>query len=200
MLWFHFLITVVNFLFFFVCPSRVYGMEKLPEGAAILCPNHTTLRDPVYVALRLGYRHRIAFMAKAELFSNWFTKWFFGSIHAIPVKRGAGDLHAIKKCMEELKDNRKLVMFPEGTRVKEGEEVEAKAGAAMLAAKTKAPIIPVYIKNGKSFFKVVRLYIGDPIEVTVTDKKNAAEDYKRAATACMDAVKRMEKQYGASEK
>lgn len=200
MLWFKFLITVLNVIFVFFSPSRVYGMEKLPEGAAILCPNHTTFRDPLYVAMRLGYRHRMAFMAKAELFGNWFTKWFFGSIHAIPVKRGTGDLNAIKKSMEALKDGRKLVMFPEGTRVKEGEEVEAKAGAAMLAAKTNASIVPIYIKNGKTVFKVVRLYIGDPIEVKMTDKKNAAQDYKNAATACMAAVKQMEQQYGSTVK
>ena len=110
-MWFKFLVTVVNFLLLFVSPSKIHNVHKLPEGAAILCPNHTTLRDPIYVALRLGYRYKMAFMAKAELFGNWLTKWFFGSIHAIPVKRGAGDLNAIKKSMEALKEGRKLVIF-----------------------------------------------------------------------------------------
>ncbi len=194
-MWFTFLITVVKIALSFVSPSKVYNEENLPKGAAILCPNHTTLRDPLYVAVTLGYRHRLAFMAKAELFCNALTKWFFGSINAFPVKRGAGDLGAVKKSLEALKDGRKLIMFPEGTRVKEGEEVEAKAGAAMLAAKTGVPIIPIYIKNGNTFFKRVKLFIGEPITVTVTDKKTANDVYKTSATQCMTAIKELQNKY-----
>ncbi len=195
-MWFKFVITVVKAILLFFAPPKAYDTDKLPDGAAILCPNHTSMRDPVYVAVTLGYRHRMAFMGKAELFKNKLTNWFFTSINAFPVKRGAGDIGAVKKSMAALRDGQKLVMFPEGTRVKVGEEVEAKAGAAMLAAKTGAPIVPIYIQNGDKFFKRVRLYIGDPITVTVTDKETANDIYKGAAKECMASVRELQNRFG----
>ena len=162
---------------------RAEGVEKLPQGAAIICPNHTSLRDPLYMAVACGRNEPLRFMAKAEIWKSKFLGNLIASLGAFPVRRGEADLDAIRESMNILKTGQKLLVFPEGTRVTEGKDVEAKAGAAMLAAKTGAPIIPVAIVNGRKYFTPTRVIFGDPIQVT-----GRREQQRLAAAQVMKAI------------
>lgn len=165
-LWYRFVCAVCGFWFRIthhaVC---VEGRERLPEGAAILCPNHTSLRDPVYLAVACGGEMPLRFMAKAELFRVPVVNRVVKSLGAYPVRRGEADMDSIRESMSILRTGGKLLIFPEGTRVTAGKDVEAKAGAAFLAAHTGAPLVPVRIENARTYFRPVRVVFGEPIAV-----------------------------------
>ena len=165
---------------------RVHNRELLPEGGAVICPNHTALRDPLYVAVAMKPSVKMRYMAKAELFESRLLGWFLNSLGAFPVKRGTADIQAIRESIKSLNDGCKLVVFPEGTRVTEGKEAEAKGGAAMLAAKTGLPIVPTYISNGRTFFKRVDVVFGEPIYVG-----RPREEQRAAVDKVMTAIEEL---------
>lgn len=162
---------------------RTRHLERLPEGAAVICPNHTSLRDPGYLAIACGRKVKLRFMAKVELFRFKPLGALIRSLGAFPVKRGEADLNAIRMSQHILKDGGKLLVFPEGTRVTEGKDVEAKAGAALLAAKSGAPMVPVCIENGRTWFRRVTVTFGEPIFVV-----GRREEQREAAARMMDAI------------
>lgn len=141
----------------------VEGREKIPESGCILCPNHTHLLDPVHVAFSLGLREKPRFMAKAELFKNRIFGAVLRSVGAFPVQRGKADIQSIRESLKILGEGGKLLIFPEGTRVKEGEEVDAKAGAAFLASRANVPMVPMFIENSTKMFSIVKITVGDPV-------------------------------------
>lgn len=141
----------------------VEGRENLPEGGCIICPNHTSLLDPIHVAFALGHNQRPRFMAKAELFKNPLFAAIIRGLGAFPVQRGAADINSIRESLSILREGGKLMIFPEGTRVREGETADAKAGAAFLSSRAGVPMVPMYIQGSAKHFSIVRIRIGEPI-------------------------------------
>ena len=139
---------------------RVIGRENLPEGGCVVCPNHTQNSDPPIAATAISNRHKMMCMAKKELFAIKGLGPLITWLGAFPVDRSRADLTAIKTALKTVKDGKKLIIFPQGTRGA-GED-EAKDGAAMLAMKTKAPIVPMYISENKKFRSHVTVIIGKP--------------------------------------
>ena len=84
-------------------------------------------------------------MARDTLFKNPFFEKLIRSLNSFPVKRGEADLSAVKETLRRLKDQRAVLLFPEGTRTIDGRISEFKPGLALLAKKTNAPIVPVVI-------------------------------------------------------
>lgn len=133
---------IIMRLFFTFLGLKIEGADKLPEkGAAIVVSNHVSNWDPIVVGI--SFKRVIYFMAKAELFENRLSARFFTWLNAFPVKRGSADRNAIRKAISILEEGKVLGIFPEGTRNQTGENLEAQNGAAMLALKTGAPIVPV---------------------------------------------------------
>lgn len=119
---------------------RVLGRENVPDGPAILCCNHVSNLDPILVNF-MSPRF-LRFMAKAEMFATPLGEWFWLRVGAFPVKRGVADRAALSTAAEILEDGGILGVFPEGTRT-QGEGLgEAHQGAAFLAVRTGAPIVP----------------------------------------------------------
>ena len=150
-----------------VYPPKVAGRENIPESSAfILCANHISLRDPVLVATIV--KQPLHFMAKKELFETKF-KWFTAllkKLGAFPVSRGDGDLTAIRTSLSILKEGECLGIFGQGTRRKKGdtEEPPMNTGVAMLAVRSKAPVVPVYIQSPYKLFRRMCVFIGKPLE------------------------------------
>lgn len=141
---------------------KVHGKENMPkDGAVIVAMNHTSFWDGPLAAGCLP--RELAIMAKKELFKNPFIGALFRWAGAIPVSRGTGDIGAIKAALSALKSGKAFAIFPEGHRVKDGEEHVAKAGVAMLAERTGAPIVPVAISGKYRFFSKINVYIGKPV-------------------------------------
>ena len=159
-------------LFSIFHPTKIYGRENLKEGKAILSINHRSNWDIVLWLANNKMRFKI--LAKKELFSfkpfGAFLRWLGG----IEIDRSGNDINAIKNCMKALKDGKKLVVFPEGTRLKNEADIlgEIKSGLALIAIKTKTPIIPIWIERKPKIFRFSKYHIGEAFELeSFYDKK-----------------------------
>lgn len=144
-------------LFFFY---RVQGVEHVPlQGRVMVCCNHISNLDPPLLGCALP--RPIHFLAKAELFRNRWIGAFLKKIYAIPVKRGAADRKALRQAMQVLKEEKVFGIFPEGSRYTN----QAQKGAAVIALKTKTPIVPATIIGSYRLFRPIRIAFGSPIEI-----------------------------------
>ena len=140
---------------------RIKGRENIPEGGCVVCPNHVQLSDPPFAAVALGHKTPLRLMAKKELFEgNRLFAWLIAALGAFPIDRSGADITAIKTALGAVRAGRKLIIFPQGTRG--AGEGETKKGAAMLAVKTKAPVLPMYITENKGFRCKATVVIGKP--------------------------------------
>ncbi len=188
---YHLLYAIIFPFFQLFHPVRAIGRENIPEGAAIVCPNHTAMSDPFFAVFAFQRKYPLRTMAKAELMKVPFIGWILGKAGVFGVDRGNADVGAIKKAMKFLKEGNKLMMFPEGTRVEEGENVEAKTGAAMLATRLNVPIIPVYIPAKKRWFRPTTVVIGEPYHPKTAGKRATPEEYHAIAEDLMERVRRL---------
>lgn len=185
------LVTILAPIFRLLYRIKVTGIEQMPDGAAVVCCNHTSLLDPVLLALGLGARIPLCFMAKKELFQNRLFGGFLRAVHAFPVDRGNVELATIRHSIGLLKDGKKLGIFPEGRRILPDEEVDGtegvKTGVAMIAMRANAPIVPVYLTRRKRMFSKHSIIIGKPI---MPEKREGgtAENYQRIATEAFQAI------------
>ena len=188
--WFRFFYAIAWVIFAIVHPRKVIGWENIPQDACIICGNHTRYSDPIFIVLSMGRPNHPYIMGKAELLKIPVLGWILKKVGMIPVDRGKADVKAIKECMRVLKDGKKLLLFPEGTRVKEGEAQDAKNGAAMLAARTGVPIVPVYVPARLGWFKRTPVVFGEAYTPELPEgQKPTAEDYRRVADDLMGRIK-----------
>lgn len=172
---------------------KVRGLENVPEsGRCIICPNHTSNMDPVLLAVTL--KRQIYFMAKAELFKNKLLASFCRAFGAFPVERGKGDGQAINEAENVLKNGEQLGLFIEGTRSKTGDFLRPKTGCAMIAYKTKSPVVPVCITGAKEhkirFLRKTIISIGVPISVEELNIKNeTGKEFRDASRFIMEKIK-----------
>ncbi|MHB1391801.1 MAG: lysophospholipid acyltransferase family protein [Clostridia bacterium] len=166
---------------------RVTGSDNVPkDGGYIVCANHVGAIDPIFVGISL--RKRMYFMAKAELFKNIFLRALLNGLGVFPIKRGEADIKSIKTSLKLLGSGKVLGLFPEGTRNKTG-EIVAEPGIAMLAVKSKVPVLPVAIISNYKFFKRTRVVIGKPIELTeYHGRKLLNEDYHKISLDIMNII------------
>lgn len=152
---------------------RVEGQEHEPaSGPVIAAANHASAIDPPIVGIAL--KRRPAYMAKHELFTVPVLGPWLRSIGVFPVRRGEPDRRAIRKSLEVLNAGGVLVMFPEGTRSPDGRLRSPEPGAAMIALRTGAPVIPIAVINSHRIlpkgarrprFQQVTVRIGPPLAV-----------------------------------
>ena len=144
---------------------RVIGRRNTRiKGKAVVISNHLSMWDPLFIAVM--FRRQIYWMGKIELFKNKFLKIFFSLVKTFPVRRGEGDLPAIRHAFNVLRNNKLLGIFPEGTRVKGGDLRKFEPGTSMIALKNKAPVIPIYIKGEYKLFKRMTMIIGEPVQLS----------------------------------
>lgn len=126
------------------------GKERVPQqGRVILCSNHHRVTDPPILACVL--ERPVSFMAKSELFTDHgkLAAFFLRQFGAFPVKRDTADSTSVKTAVSLLEEERLVGIFPQGGCVAPGVPFRAKAGVAMLAQKTQAPVLPVWITYGE---------------------------------------------------
>jgi 1-acyl-sn-glycerol-3-phosphate acyltransferase len=165
-------------------PQRQRGRENIPEGACIVCANHSNYIDPILVAFAFGRRRFIHFMAKKELFRIPILGWIMRRCEAVSIDRGKNDINGIRDSLKYLKRGEKLLIFPEGTRVSDNDSVAAKNGAIRLASKLGVPILPVYVPRKKRVFCRIDIRIGEPYRITAA----AHEDFDKLSTELMDRI------------
>lgn len=191
------LVCIVRPFFYLVHPCRLIGREKLPDRGGLFCANHSSLSDPVCLIAALGPRPQLHPMAKAEFMRTPVLGWLLKKAGVFAVERGKSDVGAIKTAMKYLKNGESVLIFPEGTRIKDGvdkngNESEGKAGAAMLAVRTGVPLVPVYIPSKKRWFRFTNIVIGDPYYPETESKKGSAEEYQTIASDLMERIYALE--------
>lgn len=160
---------------------RVTGRERLPDqGAVLLCSTHKSNWDPVLIGC-FSIRE-VAFLAKEELFSLKWLGLLMHKLHAFPIRRGTGDRGALRTSLEILDQGEVLVMFPEGTRKLKGQLTELQPGAAMLALRSNAQIVPVVIRGHYLPFGRLRMQFGAPFQLDEQVKSLKGRDAINRAT------------------
>lgn len=160
---YRFIIRPLRFLLGFAHPRlRVKGRENIPEGACVLCANHASLTDPIWIVLAGKFPHVPRTMAKKELIDTPVIGKLVTMLGAFPVNRGTADLNAVKTAMRVLKEGEKLQIFPEGTRIRKGKKSEPHTGAVMIATRMNVPVVPVYITAKKHFLHPIDVVFGEP--------------------------------------
>ena len=176
---------LLHVLFF----MRVSGRENVPkEGGFFLCSNHSSYWDPV--VLGATSPRSTAYMAKEELFKPFLFGSLIKFLGAYPIKRGGGDIGAIRTAIEIVRGGGVTVIFPEGKRVKDPESREKiKNGIVKLAIQTKCPIQPVGINEKYRLFGGLRAVYGEPIYYSeYYGKKPSDEELDRLAAELMDKI------------
>jgi len=132
--------------------GRVYGAEQVPqEGPLVVVSNHASDFDPPILSSCMG--RPVAFMAKEELFRIPVLKQGIELYGAYPVKRGSADRSAIRSALNCLLEGWAVGLFLQGTRTPDARIPEPKLGAALIAAKAKAPLLPVSLWGTERIFK-----------------------------------------------
>lgn len=172
-----------------ICPCRVYGKKNFPDGAAIVCANHSSNFDPVMMAIYTGFpKNRMCFMSKAEILEIPVIGPMLRAAGVFPVRRGETDIEAIRTAMKYLKSGEKIMIFPEGTRVEADSYVAAKTGAVRIAAKLNVPILPVRLTSGKKAFHRNVMVIGEPYYIKAPADKN----YESLSEELLNKIRNLE--------
>ena len=146
---------------------EVRGRERIPRsGGLIVASNHISFWDPPLVGSAIT--REAHFLAKSELFSTPILGWVIRALNAIPIRRGVADMTGMARAIDVLRDGGALLMFPEGSRMRDGELHPARPGVGMLAVTGDVPIVPCFISGSNRPVKWlthrsrVRIWFGPP--------------------------------------
>ena len=166
-------------VFRFLFKGQTLGIRNLPKrGGVVVVSNHGSHLDPPILGHALG--RPVAFMAKSELFKVPILSFIITACGAYPVKRGSGDREAIRNASAQLNEGWATGVFLDGTRQENGRVNDPKPGAALLAARTGSPILPVAIVNSHRAFPKgsilprfipIHLRVGELIQPPKTKKR-----------------------------
>jgi 1-acyl-sn-glycerol-3-phosphate acyltransferase len=168
---------------------RARGLEHIPDGGFVLAANHTSNFDPWPLGIPFLPRRQLRFMAKAELF-NPILAPILRAGGAFKVRRGEGDVEAMRTAADLAREGEIVVMFPEGTRRKKGlrKKFEARphTGAARIALAAGVPLVPAAIAGTDRLSRLGRLRVayGAPIDVSDLD----GMETKSAATIATERL------------
>jgi 1-acyl-sn-glycerol-3-phosphate acyltransferase len=176
---------------------QVTGAEHVPStGPVILAANHRSFWDiPVHV---LASPRPIVFMAKQELYKGPITGWLWSSLGGFPVRRETADIRAIDTALALLERGEVVGVYPEGTRSRTGEMLPFLKGAAWLALRTGAPIVPCGLKGTErkgrgrrgQIRRKVRVAFGAPIVVVAeTDVRARREKADAITDGLLEAIR-----------
>lgn len=183
---------------------QVIGRENLIKGRGfILAPNHRSALDPVFIVLSDGYfwLHKMRIFAKKELFQGKpLLAWFLRQMGAVSVKNGREDLSTLDNTIQECRTGRGLLLFPEGTRSRDGRLLPPKSGAFVVADQAAVDMIPCRIlydtPDGRlKLFCRIRICFGKPIsaeQLALGEKRNMVKlrENKKMLTAAWEEMGR----------
>ncbi len=186
---------------------RTFGAENVPmNGGVILASNHASFLDPPLVGA--GLKRGINFLARESLFRFPIMGAVLRSWNVVPVDREGGGAKGLKNILDRLLNGAGIILFPEGTRTKDGQLQPARSGIGLTVIKSTAPVVPVrvfgtfaaYGRNHK-FPRPHRLVVkyGRPMnfealraEAKTCDKMRLKAIYQQVADEIMAAIARLE--------
>ena len=175
------------------------NLKKVRTSGCIIAPNHVSAIDPVFVVITRFWGRRMVVFAKKELFEiNAFLSWFFRCAGAVCVRGTKEEVAVIDRTVEACKNGRTLLIFPEGTREKEGKLLPPKSGLFVIAAGAGVDVVPCRIlydtPDGKMhLFCKVRVIYGEPMPAAQFAMEGRRDTKKLRANkqALLDAWEKM---------
>ena len=186
---------------------RVFGAENVPlQGGVILASNHASFLDPPLVGC--GLKREINYLARESLFRFPGIGALLRSWNAVPVDRDGGGAKGLKIILDRLLNGAGIILFPEGTRTKDGNLQPARSGIGLTVIKSQAPVVPVRVFGTFEAYgrkhkfprphRVVVKY-GKPMnfdtlraESKSCDKTRLKEIYLQVANEIMAAIAKLE--------
>lgn len=145
------------------------NLKKVRTSGCIIAPNHVSAIDPVFVVITRFWGRRMVVFAKKELFEiNVLLTWFFRWMGALCVRGTREELDVIDQTVAACRNGGTLLIFPEGTREKEGKLLQPKSGLFVIAAQAAVDVVPVRIlydtPDGRmKLFCKVKVVYGEPM-------------------------------------
>ncbi len=186
---------------------RAFNPERVPkQGAVILASNHASILDPPLVGI--GLRRECTFLARETLFNFAPVGWLLRRWQAIPIDRDGSGAAGMKRILAALEKGRAVILFPEGTRTRDGQLQSVRSGIGLLAIKSEAPVVPVRVwgtfeamGRGVHFPKPKRVMVkyGEPMgfaelraEAKNCSKQRLKEIYQQVANEILAAIAKLE--------
>jgi 1-acyl-sn-glycerol-3-phosphate acyltransferase len=184
-------------VWFFRC--RVVGRENWPAaGGALICANHQSYLDPPLVGLTCP--RRLTYLGRTTLFENKLLAPIITFLDTIPIDREGGGLAGLKETLRRLKRGDMVLIFPEGTRTRDGQMQPLKPGFCAVARRSKVPLVPVALDGAYDIWPRtsplprggrLAVVIGQPISVAdvaqFSDEELMAELARRIQSCLMEA-------------
>ena len=145
-LWYSGVRAIMRLIFVALFRARTFGSNRVPaKGPVLLLCNHQSNLDPIIVGI--SCQRQLHFLARETLFDNPLLGVILRSMNSIPIDRDGTGLAGIKATMKVLKQGHIVLLFPEGTRTKDGEIQRLKPGFCTLARRCKATLVPMAIEG-----------------------------------------------------
>lgn len=192
---FHYLASSIHAMWF---RGEVVGTENFPtHGPFLIASNHASHLDPPVVGCHVPRQMR--FFGRKSLWKNGLLAWWLDQVESIPVERDSGDVGAIKRVLEALREHRAVVLFPEGTRSPDGQLHQPKPGVGLMACKSGVPVVPCRIYGSFDAFAKgsaiprfgtsISVVFGPPILASeYDDPRTGKARYELAARRIMDRI------------
>jgi 1-acyl-sn-glycerol-3-phosphate acyltransferase len=186
---------------------RVYNAERVPvNGPVILASNHSSYLDPPLVGS--GLKRAINYLARENLFRFPVLGWILHRWEVVPVDRDGGGAKGLKAILDRLLAGGAIILFPEGTRSRDGNLQPARSGIGLTVIKSAAPVVPVRVFGTYEAYgrhvrfprpRVVSVKYGRPLlfvqlrsEAKVCTKPRLKEIYQQVADEIMQAIAKLE--------
>lgn len=174
----------------------VHRERIIEEGPLIIAVNHTSYVDPPLAGI--SYKRAVYYLARKNLLEWPILGPLFPDMNVIPVERDGNDMSALREVIKKVKEGNGVVLFPEGTRSKDGNLQKARAGIGLVIAKTRAPVQPIRIFGAYEAFprgsslpklKQITVVIGEPIHFTEEEiEPTTRETYQKLSDRVMEAI------------
>lgn len=186
---------------------RVYGAKRVPrEGPVVLAANHASFMDPPLIGA--STRRQIHFLARASLFRHPVLGTLLRSWDVVPVDRDSGGIAGLRTILERLSQGGAILLFPEGTRTRDGQLQPARSGIGLTVIKSECPVVPVrvfgtYEAYGRHYHiprpRRVAVKFGTPLgfaveraEARTCSKPRLKELYQEIADRLMAVIAKLE--------
>lgn len=161
-------------------PTKVLHRERMPKGKAIVTSNHFSNIDSIIYFAQ--FRKFFRFVGKKELCKNKFSHWFFKNMGMIIVDRENLSVSSYKEILANLKKDRAVFIFPEGTRNKtDDENLQAvKNGIITFASKGECEIVPMVLYKKPKIFRKNYILVGEPLKIEGENPKKLSKEEELA--------------------
>lgn len=186
---------------------RVFNPERVPQtGGVVLASNHASYLDPPLVGA--GLRRPIAYLARATLFNFAPMAWLLRNWNVVPVDRDGGSGAGLRVILDRLHAGSAIILFPEGTRTRDGKLQVARSGIGLIVIKSEEPVVPVRVFGTYEAYgrhmpvplpRRMMVKYGEPlrferlrVEAKTASKARVKEIYQEVAEEILRAIARLE--------